>query len=56
MSANFSFYQIKCSGQEHTLEDCKIEHTQDCNPKEGAGVVCIGSFTKFESWADQTFG
>ena len=44
MSENFSFFQIECNGQEHTLEDCKHEKTDVCGPNEGAGVVCIGSF------------
>ena len=44
VSENFSFFQIVCNGQEHTLEDCKHEKTDDCGPNEGAGVVCIGSF------------
>ena len=41
VSADFSFDQVECSGQEITLEDCKHDNTEDCGPDEGAGVVCL---------------
>ena len=40
VSAEFSFDEVDCSGQEETLEDCKHENTDNCGPDEGAGVVC----------------
>ena len=46
VSADFSFDQVECSGQENTLEDCKHDNIDDCGPDEGAGVVCTGWFPK----------
>ena len=47
VSTNFSFDQVRCSGQEHFLEDCTYESINDCGPNEGAGVVCQGESNNF---------
>ena len=34
--------EVKCLGTEETLEDCPHNTEDDCEGKEGAGVICYG--------------
>ena len=37
---NFIMDEVKCNGNEETLEDCEHNLTHDCKGKEAAGVIC----------------
>ena len=37
---NFIMDEVKCNGNEETLEDCEHNLTHDCKRKEAAGVIC----------------
>ena len=40
VSKNFAYDEVECLGTEASLQDCPHSDTEDCNPQDGAGVVC----------------
>ena len=40
VSSSFSMDDVKCGGDEASLEDCYYKSYDDCGGSEGAGVVC----------------
>jgi len=43
VSEDFSFNNIKCSGIEDNIGECKQSGNNKCLQSDGAGVVCIES-------------
>ena len=39
---NFIMDDVKCVGTEESLEDCPHSSEDNCDEKEGAGVICYG--------------
>ena len=39
---NFIMDDVVCKGTEDSLEECSFQTKDDCNGKEGAGVMCPG--------------
>ena len=40
VSVNFAYDDVECQGTELRLDDCRHDDKENCNEKEGAGVVC----------------
>ena len=40
VDSNFAYDDVSCSGFESNLEDCEHSNTNNCEPGEGAGVIC----------------
>ena len=47
VSGPFSFDNVKCSGFESQLIDCKHLDVDDCTSREGAGAICQSGASKF---------
>ena len=48
VSDNFSYDDIRCTGDEATLDDCNHnQNAEDCAYSEGAGVECTSSDRNF---------
>ncbi len=42
VSDRFGMDEVRCSGSEAGLADCRHLTAEDCGGGEGAGVVCLG--------------
>ena len=38
--SDFSYDDVKCTGQETTLNECNHVNADNCDPREGFGVIC----------------
>ena len=48
------FDEVRCSGRESSLVDCRHESHDDCGDGEGAGVVCYrepGDYDEYEDYS-----
>ena len=52
---DFIMDNVKCVGTEETLEDCPHLTTDDCEAREGAGVICLGKDEKFHCFPILTY-
>jgi len=43
------FDEVRCSGRESSLVDCRHESHDDCGDSEGAGVVCYQDYDDYNS-------
>jgi hypothetical protein len=50
VSSTFKMDDVRCTGNEASLLDCRHNTVDDCGPDEGAGVICSNSF--FSSFVD----
>ena len=41
--ADFAMDNVKCNGNENSLQECTYKTTDDCKASEGAGVSCDGA-------------
>ena len=44
---NFIIDNVQCGGSENALLDCKYSKYHNCGVKEGAGVVCSDTISKY---------
>ena len=42
------FDEVRCSGRESSLVDCRHESHDDCGDSEGAGVVCYQDYNDYD--------
>ena len=47
MPYNFIINSVNCGGSENALMACKYSKYHDCGVKEGAGVVCPDTISKY---------
>ena len=47
--------QVRCSGRESSLLDCRHESFDDCGNSEGAGVVCYGNEDNDEGYPSSNY-
>ena len=40
VSSDFILDDVQCDGDEHNILECTHSKTHNCNPREGAGVIC----------------
>jgi len=45
--STFAFNNVKCNGDEKTIENCKYNNTDDCESYEAAGVICSNTVRKY---------
>ena len=43
VSSTFKMDDVRCTGNEASLLDCRHNTVDDCGPDEGAGVICSNS-------------
>merc|ERR1719153_1462285 len=49
------FDEVRCSGRESSLVDCRHESYDDCGDGEGAGVVCYREPGDYDEYEDYTY-
>merc|ERR1719153_758957 len=50
------FDEVRCSGRESSLVDCRHESHDDCGDGEGAGVVCYREPEDYDGYEDYSSG
>jgi len=53
------FDEVRCSGRESSLVDCRHESHDDCGDGEGAGVICYrepGDYDEYEDYSSGSSG
>ena len=43
--SDFEMDDVKCVSTEENIDDCPHSSSENCSPKEGAGVICLRKST-----------
>ena len=53
MDSEFAMDEVRCNGEETTIQECDYTPNDDCSGGEGAGVICQSEYRFTKSYLHQ---